>query len=158
MILIFKPFKVGDYVEATGAEGIVKEISLFYTHIVTIDNKRITIPNGDLMNHNVVNFSCEPQRRVDINFKVTNDANQELVKSVLLKAISETAGVIGDPAPFARMTGVDEDTFIFTIRAWCESAKYWDVYFDVIENCTKALAANGIDDPEERIVVRMAKD
>lgn len=158
MILIFKPFKVGDYISATGAEGSVKDISVFYTHLVTIDNKHVTIPNGDLMNNNVTNYSCEDFRRVDLDFKITNDIDEDFVKDVLRKAAAETTGVLSDPPAFARLSAVDDDTFIFTVRAWCESAKYWDVYFDLIENCSKALGANGIDDPEERIAVRLVKE
>ncbi len=157
MILIFRPFKIGDYIESTGAEGTVKDISIFYTKIMTIDNKQILVPNGDLMSANVTNFTASDKRRVDQNFKITNDIDQELVKSVLLDAASNTKGVLPDPKPFARLTAVDDDTYIFTIRAWCETANYWDVYFDLIENCSKALAENGIDDPEERIAVRIVK-
>ena len=155
MILIFKPFRVGDYIESSGAQGTVRDISIFYTSILTVDNKRINVPNGDLMNSNVTNFSCEDLRRVDLDFKITNDCDNNLAKGVLLKAAEETEGVKMEPAPFARMTAVDDDTFIFTVRAWCDSAKYWDVYFDLLENCSNALAENGIDDPEERIAVRI---
>ena len=158
MILIFKPFKVGDFIESTGAEGTVKDISIFYTTIMTIDNKQIFVPNGDLMNANVTNFSVAEKRRVDQDYKITNDIDAELVKSVLLDAASKTEGVLSDPKPFARMTAVDDDTYIFTVRAWCDTPRYWDVYFDLIENCSKALADNGIDDPEERIAVRLVKE
>ena len=157
MLLIFKPFKAGDYVEATGVQGVVKEISLFYTTLTTLDNKRILIPNGDLMNANVTNYSAEDIRRVDIDYKITNDANAADVKRILVEAAAATKGVLSDPEPFTRMTAVDDDTYIFTVRVWCKTAAYWDVYFDTIENCSKALQDNGIDDPEERIVVRLDK-
>ena len=155
MILIFKPFKIGDYIESTGAEGIVKDISIFYTKLITLDNKQILVPNGDLMNANVVNFSAEDKRRVDQSFKITNDIEQDIVKNVLIEAAKNTEGVLNDPEPFARLTEVDDDTYIFTVRAWCDTPNYWTVYFDLIENCSKALADNGIDDPEERIAVRI---
>ena len=158
MILIFKPFRVGEYVDAAGASGVVQDISIFYTTLLTLDNKRVTVPNGDLMNSNVTNYSCENLRRVDIDFKLTNDCDENFAKGVLLKATEETTGVLSEPAPFARLSNVDDDTFIFTVRAWCESAKYWDVYFDLLENCAKALGENGIDDPEERIAVRLVKE
>lgn len=151
MILIFKPFRVGDYVSASGAEGTVTDIGILYTSIVTIDNKRITVPNGDLMNSNVTNFSCEDGRRVDLNFKVSNASDQNLVCGLLLKAAEETKGVRTTPAPFARLTGLEKDTFVFTVRAWCETAAYWDTYFDLLENCTKALGAAGIGDPVAKI-------
>ena len=157
MILIFKPFKIGDYIESTGAEGVVRDISIFYTKLLTLDNKQVLVPNGDLMSANVTNYSAEELRRIDQSFKITNDIDQELVKSVLLEAAKKTAGVLEKPEPFARLTEVDDDTYIFTVRAWCETAKYWDVYFDLIENCSKSLAENGIDDPEERIAVRIVE-
>jgi len=158
MILVFKPFKVGDYIESTGAEGTVKEISVFYTTIMTVDNKQIFVPNGDLMNANVTNFSAAEQRRIDQDFKITNDIDADMVKDVLLSAAAATEGVLPDPAPFARMSAVDDDTYIFTVRAWCDTADYWKVYFDLIENCSRALRDNDIDDPEERIAVRIVKD
>ena len=158
MILIFKPFKVGDYINSTGAEGTVQNITFFYTTIATVDNKRVLVPNGDLMNANVTNFSAEPNRRVDLDFKITNDIDAQVVKSVLLGAANATPGVLQDPAPFARLTAVDDDTYIFTVRAWCLTDSYWDVYFDLIEACSKALRDNGIDDPEERIAVRMVQE
>ena len=158
MILITKPFKVGDFVESAGATGVVKDISLLYTTITTTDNKRIVVPNGQLMNAVVINYSAEPTRRVDINFKITNDIDADFVKKVLVDAEAATAGVLADPAPFARLVDVDDDTYVFQTRAWCDSAKYWDVYFDVIENCSKALRENGIDDPEERIAIRMVSE
>ena len=158
MILIFKPFRVGDYIESAGAEGIVRDISIFYTTVMTLDNKKISVPNGDLMNANVTNYSAEPTRRIDQEYKITNDSDLEEVKAVLLEALTGTEGVLPDPAPFARLTGVDDDTYLFTIRGWCKTAEYWNVYFDVIENCSKALREHGIDDPEERIAVRLVNE
>ena len=158
MILIFKPFKLGDYIEGSGSEGVVKDISIFYTTLMTLDNKKVCIPNGDLMNANITNYSSEETRRVDLDYKITNDADAEQVKQVLLGACAATKGVLSDPAPFARMSGVDDDTYIFTVRAWCKTPAYWDTYFDLIENCSKTLQENGIDDPEERIAVRVVKE
>ena len=158
MVLIFKPFRVGDYIEASGAEGTVRDISIFYTTLITVDNKRITVPNGDLMNANVTNFSSESTRRVALEFKVTNDCEQATVKAVLMSATEQTVSVLRDPKPFVRMAAVDDDTYIFTVRVWCNNADYWNVYHDLLENCSKALADNGIDDPEERIAVRLVND
>ena len=158
MILVFKPFKIGDYIESTGAEGFVRDISIFYTKIITLDNKLILVPNGDLMSSNVTNFTAEPKRRIDQDFKITNDIDQELVKKVLYEAAASTEGVLSDPEPFARLTAVDDDTYIFTVRAWCDTPSYWNVYFDLIENCSTSLAENGIDDPEERIAVRIVSE
>ncbi len=158
MILIFKPFRVEDYINAAGAEGSVQNISIFYTTLLTVDNKRITVPNGDLMNSVVTNFSAENLRRVDLDFKITNDCDLGLAKDVLMKAAEKTNGVLTEPAPFCRMSSVDDDTYILTVRAWCAGAEYWDVYYDLLENCSNALSENGIDDPEERIAVRLVNE
>ena len=158
MILIFKPFRVGDYISAAGSEGVVKDISIFYTTLLTLDNRKISVPNGDLMNASVTNFTAEPQRRIDIDFKITNDIDAAFVKGVLLDAAKATSGVLSDPEPFARIAAVDDDTYIFQVRAWCDTAHYWDVYFDLIENCSKYLRDNDIDDPEERIAIRMVNE
>ena len=158
MLLIFRPFKLGDYVVGSGSEGVVTDISIFYTTLLTLDNKRVLIPNGELMNATVTNYSAEEIRRVDVDYKITNDANAEQVKQVLLEACASTEGVLADPAPFARMSNVDDDTYIFTVRGWTLTANYWDTYFNLVEKCSKALQDNGIDDPEERIVVRLQKE
>ena len=158
MILLFRPFKIGDYIESGGSEGVVKDISIFYTTVMTLDNKQIFVPNGELMSANVVNFTAADKRRIDQDFKITNDIDAEVVKRVLLAAARETEGVLADPAPFARMTDVDDDTYLFTVRAWCDTPRYWDVKVDLVETCSKALRENDIDDPEERIAVRIVKD
>ncbi len=158
MIILFKPFRIGDYIEASGSQGSVRDISIFYTTLTTLDNKQIFIPNGELMNANITNFTASDQRRVDQSFKITNDVDAEVVKKVLLAAAEDTAGTLLDPAPFVRLTEVDDDTYIFTVRVWCETADYWDVLYDLIENCSKALRENGIDDPEERIAVRLVNE
>ena len=100
MILIFKPFKLEDYVEGSGVQGVVKDISIFYTTLLTLDNKKVLVPNGDLMNATITNYSAEPIRRVDVDYKITNDANAEEVKRVLLEACSNTDLILPDPAPF----------------------------------------------------------
>ena len=158
MIILFKPFRVGDYIECSGAEGIVKDISIFYTIIVTLDNIRISVPNGDLMNSAISNYSIEKIRRIDLDFKVTNDCDGDEAREVLLQAATNTPGILHEPKPFTRLSAVDDDTYIYTVRVWVDADKYWDVYFDVLENCSKALNENGIDDPEERIAVRIVKE
>lgn len=158
LILIFRPFKTGDYVEAAGTEGVVRELGVFYTKLTTLDNRVVLVPNGDLMNSNVTNYSAEKTRRVDQSFKITNDVEQDLVIRVLTDAAAGTPGVLSEPAPFVRLTSVDDDTYIFTVRVWCDTPAYWDVYYDLIERCSRALSENGIDDPEERIAVRIVGD
>ena len=157
MILIFKPFKVGDYIVASGAEGVVKEITVFYTHILTLDNKRIIVPNGGLMNANVTNFSYENTRRVDLVFKAAFGTDQNLVLGLMLKAAEGTKGVLTDPAPFARFSGCADNAQEFTLRAWCNTADYWDVYFDLLQNVSAAFGQAGIAAPATKLDVTMEK-
>ena len=157
MILIFKPFKVGDYIVASGAEGVVKEITVFYTHILTVDNKRIIVPNGGLMNANVTNFSFEDTRRVDLVFKASFGTDQNLVLGLLRKAAEGTKGVLADPAPFARFSGCADNAQEFTLRAWCATGDYWDVYFDLLQNVSAAFGQAGIAAPATKLDVTLDK-
>ncbi len=147
MILLFKPFKIGDYISASGAEGTVKEITVFYTVILTVDNKRITVPNGSLMNANVTNFSSEDLRRVDLVFRAARGSNVNMVQGIMLKTAEGVNGVLTDPAPTARLSGYSDNGMEFTLRAWCKSASYWNVYFDLIGAVDSAFGASGIGAP-----------
>lgn len=153
MIMAFRPFRVGEYVTAAGESGTVKEITLFYTTLLTVDNKLITIPNGALMNATITNYSCEDVRRVDLTFCTAKSENPATVQAVILQALMENPKVLAAPdAPFARLSGGTNEAMEFTARAWCNSADYWDVYFDLTQSVTEAIAAAGIQGPAVRIV------
>ena len=152
MLMIFKPFKVGEYVEAAGASGNVTKITMFYTEITTLDNKRVTVPNGSLMNANVTNFSCEPLRRVDLTFTCAKSENAERIQALCLEAIGTVPKALKDPEPFARVSGGTNEAMEFTVRAWCESADYWDVYFDVTQAIVLAFGREGVQAPALRVL------
>ena len=152
MLMIFRPFNVGDYISAGGEEGTVKTIALFYTVITTVDNKTITIPNGSLMNANVTNYTAEPKRRVDLTFACAKGEDPAAVQEVMLKTISADPRVDADPAPFARLSGGTNEAMEFTVRAWTDTKNYWDVYFDLTQKVTEALGAAGVKAPGVRIV------
>ena len=151
MILVFKPFKVDDYIETNGVQGIVTEITLFYTKLLTLDNKRVTVPNGTLMNANVTDYSAEELRRVDLTFLTAKSEEPAKVQKIMLEAMSKVDKVLSDPEPFARVSGGTAESMEFTARAWCNTADYWDVYFDVTQAIVEALGANGIEAPVVRI-------
>ena len=152
MLMIFRPFSVGDYVSGAGAEGVVKEITLFYTVITTVDNKTITVPNGSLMNANITNFSREEKRRVDLTFGCAKGEDAAALQDIMVKVMEADPRVDKDPAPFARLSGGTNEAMEFTVRAWCDTDKYWDVYFDLTQNITKALGDAGVKAPAVRIV------
>ena len=156
MVLIFRPFEVGDYISAAGEEGVVKDITMFYTVIMTLDNKRITIPNGSLMNANVTNFSSEPQRRVDLVFSCAKSADINQVQDIMMDVMKKNGKVLQDPAdlaPFARISGGTNEAMEFTVRAWTQNADYWDVYFDLTRDIVAALGEAGIEAPAARVIV-----
>ena len=152
MLLIFRPFKVGDYINAAGGEGVVKEISLFYTVLNTTDNKKVTIPNGALMNANVTNMTAEELRRVDLTFGCAKGEDVAKVQQIMLDTMAANDMVVKDPEPFARLSGGTNEAMEFTVRAWCKSADYWTVYFDLTQAITEALGAAGVNAPAVRVI------
>jgi len=154
MLLIFKPFKLGDYVDAAGVSGTVTELTLFYTVITTVDNKRITVPNGSLMNSNVVDYSSEELRRVDLSFSCAKGEAPARVQEIMLGVMVKHEKVLqeGAQAPFARLSGGTNDSMTFAVRAWCNNADYWDVFFDLTQGITEALGAAGVQAPAFRVV------
>lgn len=154
MLMLFRPFKVGDYVSAAGEEGTVDSISVVYTVLLTADNKRITIPNGNLMNTNVTNYSSEPLRRVDLSFKGGFGTDTELVRSLMLKAAVSNEKVVNEPKTDALLMGASDNSVNFQLRAWCKSEDYWDVYFELIDAVSSLLSENNISAPATQIDVK----
>ena len=152
MMVIFKPFKVGDFVEAAGVSGVVKEITLFYTVLNTPDNCRIHVPNGSLMNANIIDYSAEETRRVDLTFACAKSESPAAIQKLILEAMRANEKVLADPAPFARLSGGTNEAMQFTARAWCKSSDYWDVYFDLTQAVTEKLGENGVQAPAVRVI------
>ena len=151
MLLIFKPFKVGDYVDTAGVSGTVKEVTLFYTVLMTPDNRRITVPNGSLMNANVVDYSAEDLRRVDLTFTCGRTEAPARVREVILEALRANEQILEQPdAPFARLSGCTNEALEFTVRVWCHGSDYWDVYYDLTQHVTEALIGAGVKAPAVR--------
>ena len=157
MILLFKPFKVGDYIEAAGESGTVTEISVVYTELLTFDNKRITIPNGTLTNSVIENYSSEEFRRVDFTFRTALDSDVEKVKRVINDVIEKNPMALKNPEPFVRLSEQGESALTYTVRIWCKNDDYWDVNYDTIENVKKAFDENGIQVPHNQIDIHVDK-
>ena len=155
MILLFKPFKVGDYIEAAGESGTVSEISVVYTELLTVDNKRITIPNGTLTNSVIENYSSEDLRRVDLTFNTAYDCDMNTVKNVISKVIENNPKALKNPEPFVRLSAHNDSALTYTVRIWCKNADYWDVNFDTIESVKKAFDENGISIPYNQLDVHI---
>ena len=152
MLVIFKPFKVGDYVETSGVQGVVHSINLFYTVLITLDNKRITVPNGTLMNANVIDYSAEDPRRVDLTFLTARSEEPARIQALMKEVMDANEKVLQDPAPFAQISGGTNEALEFTVRAWCATGDYWDVYFALIQAISEKLGANSVQSPAVRVI------
>lgn len=158
MILIFKPFEVGDFIESAGVSGTVRSISILYTTLLTPDNRRIVIPNGTLSNATVVDYSSESSRRVELIFSVSYDSDIETVKQTLLDTASAHPLVLKDPAPFARLSKQNDSSLDFVLRVWCQSGDYWTVNFDLNEEVKKVFDQKGIEIPFPQMDVHLDRD
>lgn len=152
MLMVFKPFKVGDYVVTAGAEGIVDEITLFYTNIVTKDERKIIVPNGSLMNANVENYSAQENRRVDLTFTCERGVDVQKVEDIIYGVMDKCDLVLKDPAPFVGVTGATDTATEFTVRPFCKNDDYWDTYFYMTKHVGAALGDAGIQAPAVRVV------
>lgn len=156
LLLIMPRFATGDYIKVAGDEGTVESVDLMHTTLLTIDSRKVIIPNGVLMNSQIINFSCEEKRRVDINFFVSYKSDIEKVKSVILETINSHPLVINEPdVPFARVVSYEESSINIATRSWCKTADYWTVYFDLIEQTKAQFDKNGIEIPYKQIDVNI---
>lgn len=155
MIIINKPFKKGDFINAAGAEGIVQTINLFNTVLLTLDNKEVIVPNGLLSNSNVTNYSAMPTRRVDIDVNVAVDTDLVQAQNAILSICGAHAKVHSDPEPFVRMNRVENGAIVITVRAWCDTAEYWGVYFDLQEQIREKFLQLGIVVPYPQLEVHV---
>ncbi len=147
LILLFKPFKVGDFIEAQGHLGKVHEIVIINTILKTPDNKTIILPNGALAGSSVVNYSTEQQRRVDMVFGIGYGDDIAKAKSILKQLISEDERVLKEPEPMIVLSELADSSVNFAVRAWCNGADYWNIYFDFQEKVKLTFDREGVSIP-----------
>lgn len=157
MILLLRPFRIGDYVQTQGVEGSIKEIKLFNTVINTVDNKLITLPNGPIVNNIINNFSAENRRRVDLSVSISYGDDYDVARQALLDMIAADERIEKDPAPFVAIGSLGENAVSITIRVWAKSSDYWGIYHDLNEKIYKELPAKGIHFPFPQIQVHVDK-
>lgn len=157
MILIFKPFKVGDYIEVSGKEGTVKSITMFYTTITTFDNKLIQLPNGNLSNSNITNYTANKKRRVDIDISVSYSSDIDKVKKVINELISKNELVLQEENNYVKLSKHDDSALVFAVKVWTKTDNYWDLYFDLMESIKKTLDKNKIEIPFPQMDVHINK-
>ncbi|NCC74122.1 MAG: mechanosensitive ion channel [Sphingobacteriia bacterium] len=157
MIVLFKPFKVGDFIEAQGFSGTVSEIQIFNTILKTPDNKTVIIPNGGLSTGAMVNYSAEPQRRVDLTFGIGYDDKIDHAKEVLKSLIDADKRVLKNPEPFIAVSSLGDSSVNIVLRVWVEAADYWDVFFDLNETVKKSFDKNDISIPYPQTFVHLSQ-
>lgn len=147
LIMIFKPIKVGDFIEAQGESGTVQEIEIFTTKLTSTDNKEIILPNGKLSNDNIVNYTTLDMRRVDLKFGVGYDSDIKKTKDILMAQLTDHPLILKEPAPQVRLSELADSSLNFIVRPWVKTPDYWSVYFDIVESTKEALDAAGIEIP-----------
>lgn len=158
MILIFKPFKVGDFIEAQGHAGSVKEIQIFNTILKSGDNKTIIIPNGGLSTGSMVNYSTEPTRRVDWVVGIGYGDDADKAKEVLAGMLADDSRILKDPETFIAVKELADSSVNFVVRAWVNAADYWGVYFDLNERVYKEFDKHGLNIPYPQMDIHVHKN
>ncbi len=145
LIIMFKPFRVGDFIEAQGVSGSVMEIQIFVTRLSSSNNQTIFVPNGALSNGNIINYSVAGTRRADINFTVSYDSNLQEVKNILNNIVQNDPRVLKEPAPAVVVTGLVDNGVTIAVRPWATNGEFWDMHSDVLERAKSQLYEAGIE-------------
>lgn len=159
VILVTKPFLGGDYIELADKSGTVKSIGFMHTVLLTSDNKTVYIPNHEICISNIINYSREPSRRVDINISVSYDNSTKEVKDSIMAAFAEMGGdIYKDPAPFVGVKEYGSSSVLYSIRVWCDNEKYWDVYYNLNELIRERFGSDNIEMTYDHINVHVVED
>ncbi|MBR2025321.1 MAG: mechanosensitive ion channel [Clostridia bacterium] len=157
MVVAFKPFEVGDYVETSDVGGTVTDIGIFYTTLTTPDNKKVVIPNGIVSNAVVTNYSTHDTRRIDFNFNIAYTADIDVAKKVLYACAQADERILTDPAAKVMITSHNDSSIGIRLRVWVKSADYWDVNFDIMEQVKRSFDQFGVEIPYPQLDVHIAK-
>ena len=147
LIVIFRPFRIGDFIEAAGITGVVEEIGIFTTELKTPDNKKVIVPNGKVTADSIVNYSAKEERRIDMVAGVSYSDDLDKVRRILEQIVSEDGRILPDPAPKIAVLELGDSSVNFVVRPWVKTADYWDVYFSIQEKIKKRFDSEGISIP-----------
>ena len=144
-LLVSQPFKVGDYVEAGGCSGTVVELGVFYTKLNSVDNKLVQLPNSSIVAQNIINYSSEERRRVELKVTASYDAPTEQVKAVLARLVEEHPLTMSEPEPLIHVNSYGDSAIEYIVRIWCKNEDYWTIYFDLMDRIKPAFDQAGIE-------------
>lgn len=157
MVVAFKPFEVGDYVETSGVGGTVTDIGIFYTTLTTPDNKKVVIPNGTVSNAVITNYSTHETRRIDFDFTISYTADIDVAKKVLYACAQADERVLTDPAAKVMITAHNDSSIGIRLRVWVKSEDYWDVNFALMEQVKRSFDQFGVEIPFPQLDVHLSK-
>ncbi len=160
VMLISQPFSTGDFIDVDGcvSGGKVLKIDVVHTTLLTLDNRRIVIPNGQLVNKTIVDYSKEDKRRLELKFGIGYNCDEKLAKDIILKTILAHPCSLKEPEPFVRVTEHSDSAIIITLRVWCDADNYWTLNFDLLENIKQEFDKNGIKIPFNQLDVHIIKE
>ena len=157
MILVFRPYRIGDYIQAQGQEGTVQEIHIFNTEIMTSDNKTVFIPNGGLSSNVIINYNNKQTRRIDMTVSIEYGTDYDFAKSTIIDIIQSDKRILLEPAPYIVLNALTENSVNILIRVWAKTSDISDVSFNLNEQIYKVFGKKGIKTPSPRMTVRMAE-
>ena len=157
LILFLRPFKAGEYIEAQGVAGTVDTISIFHTVLKTPDNKTVIVPNGSLSNGNIINYSRQPTRRVDINIGIDYGDDVKQARSLLLALAQADQRVLKDPEPVVWLVSLGDNSVNLSLRMWARTEDFWGVFWDIQEQAKESFDANGITIPFPQRTVHLVQ-
>jgi small conductance mechanosensitive channel len=147
MLILFRPYKIGQYVDIGGTAGTVKDLNLFVTELATPDNVQIIVPNGKAWGSIITNYSHHDTRRVDLVFGIDYSDSADEAMAIILQQVEQDARVKSDPAPWVRVTNLGDSSVDLTARIWCDAADYWDLKFALTKAIKEAFDTKGISIP-----------
>ncbi|MBQ8546407.1 MAG: mechanosensitive ion channel [Clostridia bacterium] len=157
MLVIFKPFEVGDYVESSGVSGTVVDIGLFYSTLTTPDNKKVVVPNGTISNNVIINYSTHETRRIDFDFSIAYSADIDTARKVLFACAKADERILLDPQPEVMIVSHNDSSITIRLRVWVKNAEYWDVYFPMYEQVKRSFDEYGIEIPYPHLSIKIDK-
>jgi small conductance mechanosensitive channel len=147
MLVVFRPFRVGDFVEAGGTSGVVEAVQIFNTVLKTPDNKKVILPNSSVTGGNIINYSAKDERRVDLVFGIGYDDDLKKAKTILERLLADDPRILKDPAPVVAVSELGDSSVNFVVRPWVKTGDYWNVYWDLTEKVKLTFDAEGISIP-----------
>ena len=157
MVVLFKPFEIGDFVESSGVSGTVVDIGLFYSTLTTPDNKKVVVPNGTISNSVITNYSTHDTRRIDFDFSISYTADINTARKVLLACAKADDKILADPQPAVMIVSHNDKGITIRLRVWVKNADYWDVYFPMYEQVKRSFDEYGVEIPYPHLNITIDK-